>query len=369
MKPAKERIKESYLTLLHQKPYDKINITDIIKLAGINRSTFYRSFADVTDLYLKICEETAAAYISALPPFEREGDAFRFVVMMYERAALPENMELVKLLLGENGSGTFALLGRRMFIDKIAADASDAGIWDERMQHLVTFSADFMVICGYYLLHKEEIDLSPLPRTEFIFDYTADPVESLTQIMRIICGGSSDAQNALFLSTVRMFSEGDARRMPISKLLGYSGFSRTAFYHIYKNKHDYFAKLEDGVNLLLVKAILPIMKQENVSSYKKLLDLWDKYYKSFEQKALCMAFREGYGFRLAANVISKLHGEYVDFLKRETGADIDGEKNCALAFFTCGVVCSLIYYFATMDRDAFFKRMELLYSIRRSLPQ
>lgn len=365
MKPAKERIKEAFLQQLHNKPYDKIKVSDIIKTADVNRSTFYRNYADVIALYNELCEETARDYISALPPFCREGDAFRYVVSMYERASLPENVGLVRLLLGENGNGEFALLARRMFMDKIEADATGAGIWDERMKSLVTFSADYMVICAYYFLHAKEIEGTPLPQVDYVFDYSTDPIDAMAQIMRTVYGGSLDVHSSLFLSTVRMFGKGDARVKPITDLLSYSGFSRTVFYRIYDDKSDYFRKLENGLNLLVVKSILPVMEKEDVKEYKILLDLWDKYYLAVEKKALYIAFRDGYGFRLATNLVNKLFRAYSESLTRKTGRMPDEETERVLSFFACGVVCSLVYYYANADRDAFFKRMELLYSIRR----
>ena len=365
MEPAKDRIKESFLQQLQNKPYDKIKVSDIIKAADVNRSTFYRHYADVIDLYRALCEETARDYISVLPPFAREGDAFRCVVAMYERARLPENLGLVRLLLGDNGSGEFALLGRRMFMEKIEAEAREAGLWDERMKTLVTFSADFMLICGYYLLHAKKIEGNPLPQVDYVFDYNTDPIDAMSQIMRTFCGGTMDVHNSLFLSTVRMFSKGDARVKPITDLLSYSGFSRTVFYRIYDDKSDYFRKLEDGLNLLVVKSVLPVMEKEDVGEYKLLLDLWDKYYLAVEQKALYIAFRDGYGFPLAAKLTNKLYRAYVESLTRKAGVVPDEETGNKLAFFTCGVVCSLVYYYATLDRDKFFYRMERLYEIRR----
>ena len=161
-----------------------------------------------------------------------------------------------------------------------------------------------------------------------------------------------------------MFSKGDARSKPVTNLLGYSGFSRTVFYRIYDDKSDYFAKLENGMNLLVLKAVLPVMEKEDVKEYKILLDLWDKYYLAVERKALYIAFRDGYGFRLAANLITKLNRDYTYSLTQKTGVVPDDATAQKLSFFSCGVVCSLVYYYATLDRDAFFKRMELLYSIR-----
>lgn len=367
MKPAKERIEEAFLNFLQKKPYDRITVSEVVRAANINRSSFYRCFADINDLYEKVCTETAEDYISSLPPFRQEGDAFRFILHMYRRASLPWNRERIMRLFGENGSGAFALILRRCFLDKIAAEAKAEGIWDERMQHLVTFSAEYMIVVGYYFLYAEQINTMPMLRSEVPFDYEADPIGTITQMLRENCGGSLDVHSALFLSTVRMFSEGDARLKPLSKLLSYSGFSRTIFYRIFNDKRDYFAKLEGSMTLLTVKAVLPLMLEESPEAFTVLLDLWEKYYLAVEQKALYIAFRDGYGFRIAACLVTKLHEAYIAALSEKLGTAIDEEARTRLSFFTCGVMCSLVYYYASLDREAFFQRMKLLFEIREKL--
>ena len=367
MKSAKERIDDAFLDRLREKPYDKIKVSELIRIAKVNRSTFYRCYSDVIALYTDLCERTVGEYISVLPAFQKEGDAFRFVESMYRRAIQPENVGLIRLLLGENGNGAAALIGRERLLEKVEREASALGLWDERMRMLVTFSADYMVIAAYYLLYAEKIGATVLPEIDFEFDYTADPIDTMTHILRTLYGGSSDVHSAMFFSTVRMFSRGDARTKPVTELLKYSSFSRTLFYRLYDDRSDYFAKLETGLNLLAVKAILPIMELEDVSEYRILLDLWDRYYLAVEQYALKIAFRDGYGFRLAANLISKLNEAYLASLARKTGTEPDEELARKISFFTCGVVCSLVYFYATLDRKAFFRRMELLCEIRKKL--
>lgn len=52
-------IKDSFLTLLHQKNIAKITVKDICAGADINRATFYAHYADVYDLLHKMEDELA----------------------------------------------------------------------------------------------------------------------------------------------------------------------------------------------------------------------------------------------------------------------------------------------------------------------
>lgn len=56
-KYTKNIIKETFINLLEQKEINKITVSEICKIADINRSTFYRYYLDVYDLLSKIQEE------------------------------------------------------------------------------------------------------------------------------------------------------------------------------------------------------------------------------------------------------------------------------------------------------------------------
>lgn len=56
-KYTKNIIKETFINLLEKKEINKITVSEICKIADINRSTFYRYYLDVYDLLYKIQDE------------------------------------------------------------------------------------------------------------------------------------------------------------------------------------------------------------------------------------------------------------------------------------------------------------------------
>ena len=56
-KSSKIKIKKAFIELLQTKEITEINITDLVKLAGVNRSTFYVNYLDIYDLADKVKEE------------------------------------------------------------------------------------------------------------------------------------------------------------------------------------------------------------------------------------------------------------------------------------------------------------------------
>ncbi len=55
-KSAKDKIEKAFIVLIQDRDINKIFVTDIIKMAGVNRSTFYANYLDIFDLADKIKE-------------------------------------------------------------------------------------------------------------------------------------------------------------------------------------------------------------------------------------------------------------------------------------------------------------------------
>lgn len=54
---TKKNIRETFLTLLEQKPLDKIHVQEILDTAQINRATFYKYYLDKYDLAEQLAQE------------------------------------------------------------------------------------------------------------------------------------------------------------------------------------------------------------------------------------------------------------------------------------------------------------------------
>lgn len=54
---TKDLIKETFLNILDQTPFDKITVTDIVQTCGINRNTFYYHFQDIYHLVDEVMED------------------------------------------------------------------------------------------------------------------------------------------------------------------------------------------------------------------------------------------------------------------------------------------------------------------------
>ena len=92
-------IRESFVALLREKPFEKITATDVINRSGLNRSTFYAHYPDVKGIIDEITGEVIALFRQMLT----EMDFSRFLNdpkphLKKIVTFLEENQELYRLL-------------------------------------------------------------------------------------------------------------------------------------------------------------------------------------------------------------------------------------------------------------------------------
>ena len=97
---SRQMIRNAYMELLHEKPYEKITATDIIQRADINRSTFYAHYPDVKGIMDEIMGEITEMFRNMLQSvdfsvlFQDPMPILREVIQFLQR-----NHEMYQLLL------------------------------------------------------------------------------------------------------------------------------------------------------------------------------------------------------------------------------------------------------------------------------
>lgn len=101
---TKNVIKETLISLLSEKKINKITVTEVCKIADINRATFYRYYLDIYDLYDHMEQE----FLDEL----KEATKVNHVDTVYTFSeeildVLLRNKQLVKVLFSSNGNLNF----------------------------------------------------------------------------------------------------------------------------------------------------------------------------------------------------------------------------------------------------------------------
>lgn len=105
---AKDRLVRTFFELLEQKHYSKITVSELIEKAEVSRTTFYRHFVDIFDMYDKVCKLFIEEFVDSMfneslkcmPNYKQE-----FFEHLLE--ILNSQEKYVFLLCGENGDKRF----------------------------------------------------------------------------------------------------------------------------------------------------------------------------------------------------------------------------------------------------------------------
>lgn len=103
---AESRLEKAYFELIKNTHYTKISVSDLIKLAGVSRTTFYRHYVDVIDMHRRICEKMGEAFfikcLDKVVSLESEEEITECILEIFR---IQE--KYVALISGENGSRYF----------------------------------------------------------------------------------------------------------------------------------------------------------------------------------------------------------------------------------------------------------------------
>lgn len=97
----KESLTEALLILIRKKPFEEITITEISKLAGVSRVSFYRNFDSKEDILVKYLFERSMAEFSRYPAETTEEK----LVAMFK--AIAQLHDIIDLLYQQNLSHLF----------------------------------------------------------------------------------------------------------------------------------------------------------------------------------------------------------------------------------------------------------------------
>ncbi len=103
-------IRETFLELLAKQSVERISVGELCDLADINRSTFYRHYADVYALLDEICEECFQSLFGNLAKFGNpagDPEQTAFALILQACTVTEENKELYQLLVFKQPAARF----------------------------------------------------------------------------------------------------------------------------------------------------------------------------------------------------------------------------------------------------------------------
>ena len=115
---SKNLIKKTFLELLQEKETNKITVTDIVKRADINRSTFYAHYPDVRGVAEKINEEAIETMLKILDDFKYENFFSNLAPILLEiNKNLEDEMDVCRIMIKSDYVDDFFEKGKKVFFE------------------------------------------------------------------------------------------------------------------------------------------------------------------------------------------------------------------------------------------------------------
>lgn len=122
---SKKMIREAFFTLLKTKDINKITATDIIKLADINRSTFYAHYPDVYGVIEELEDEAIEKMLEILSNFDFKTFFLNPTPLLLEVSRqIEKEKEYYQLFIQNNISNSFFEKLKTMFAKFMLEDSN-----------------------------------------------------------------------------------------------------------------------------------------------------------------------------------------------------------------------------------------------------
>lgn len=369
-KNARQRIVDAYLDALNTKRYDKITVSSVIKNAKINRSTFYRHFLDIYDLYENICGETAEKIVcevcDSMKRIFAEGYSIGQMNEAYEAifGIFVDNKNIISLLSGSRGS----LMLLKKFRDKCEKRLSGLfPLFDENdsVDYQTGLLADVSVLfvyCMYAfrtgedLLKLREI----LPDTPMKRDF----MSNILTVNDILNDEKPSIEYKLLMATYETWVKRKTINLTVRDITEAAGISRTEFYLCHKNIADFYAGFENIATYVLAKYVLEIAladidKIKGVEfNVKELAENMKSFIGSIDYMKLFTFL-----FRTCGATVDK----YFQIMKRENGEQYMSGQEYNIMFYLCSVFNIVVRYAISGNEEHFISSMSLADNFKKML--
>lgn len=99
---SKQLIHNAIAELLHEKPLDKITVSDVVRRANINRSTFYAHYENIPAVLNSLLQQTFIPIINVLSENTLSSEATPRIILKKVQMLLESDMQFYKKLMTSN---------------------------------------------------------------------------------------------------------------------------------------------------------------------------------------------------------------------------------------------------------------------------
>lgn len=248
--------------LVRPTDYDRIPVSALAAAAGVNRTTFYKFFPNVSALYDACCEDAAALFLAVPLPKEKTPDAmFRYGSELWRLAE-------------ENNPRIFTLshrVNRKQMPYQIAfrlkQQMEETLTAEERVSFRVQGNLELfpeLFSTWFSLIHIENIAPGLYPdRGLPVYRPEHSLIDNIALLFADRYGGAADFYLSLGGAALKLLSEKHYETVSVSEFCKTAGYPRSSFYAQFSNLSDYEMKVFENSVLTCVSAFLFFLDHPN----------------------------------------------------------------------------------------------------------
>ena len=361
---AEARIIDAFYTLLIEKPYGAIKVTEIIRLADVNRSTFYKNYTSVPDLFEKQQQSLCGAVLNSDVPQPETADALQAYKRALAERLLRSEMERISLLGGEHGDvRTFWMVGNAIR-QKLEQQAGRLEVRDEAVLRNIQSAPGFFasLLCDY-VYHEKLLGRwqQEIPAN---YDVTKTFFENLAIQLCARRGGSMQFHYDLVLSFVKFFDR-MVPQVTVTQLLQTAGIGRTEFYQYYRNLEDFRSLYLETVHNCATQYVLYACKAQGDEAAALIAKFSEINY-NFVQKTLRGVMERG---DIIYYITTLIGGVFVHMSREIPPSVMDFEEKQLKLLYYIGACVSyaLAFYAGSIDEPELRRCMARLQRLRQSV--
>ncbi|MFD0825971.1 TetR/AcrR family transcriptional regulator C-terminal domain-containing protein [Neobacillus sp. M.A.Huq-85] len=264
---AKEGLMQALISLMAEKPFPLIKITEICQVSGYNRGTFYKHYQQKDDLLEDLLEIKLQELNAVLEDIAKNGSRMQIVERLIPLFSyIYENRYFFSVILGEHKIAGFRLRIFEIYRQYIAQHIVKPIPSVENDPLLQTIQLDFVsstwLGISLFWIHQQEqptpeyvteqfIKIMEMPKHiifskdwHFKFQKENTPVDAKAR----------GARKAFQISLIKLLMMREYKLIRIQDILETSGYNRSSFYLNFADKEDLFHSLRDDLVTGMLRA-------------------------------------------------------------------------------------------------------------------
>lgn len=368
-KSARYRMSQALIEEMKHTNYKKIKVSDIIRQADVNRSTFYRNYDDIFDMYKQTCNEyidyiiEPVKLVKHIDPENREG-IFNYIkeYKEYVEKCIPS----LKILISDNGDYSVIF----EFADALKEETEKIG-----NEILGETKADLRVFCdgiAYYftlLIMRNCITPASLERFEgydFNFDLNKSFVDNgVDLIASIFKDYNQTTVKKLILYIFKCWKNKEfypykiSEIVKVSDLMNHMGMSRTIFYKAFENMVD-LVRFFYSAFAYVFSNYMFILLSSNRDEVNTLLRNKDKEKSFFKENVLLDVMNTPAFLNFITSTVDKTI-ELLNLKITSKIGEINKRQSFCIDFYVTSIITMFFEYLLDFDTEKFVKKFNMYF--------